>query len=219
MPALTGSRPSLPFTLPRIYPITDERISGLTHAQQVEQLIDGGTTFIQLREKYRSPRTFYDEALKAVDVAKRFGVPIIINDRVDIAHALGTGVHLGQGDLPPAEARRILGPEAIIGYSTHTADQASQAADLPVNYIAVGPVFSTQTKADIEPVIGIAGLKTIRSSIGDRQIVAIGGINESNLSLVLEAGADSVAVISSVLQPPGQISVRMRRLITIANNI
>src|SRR5438034_7503933 len=126
------------FCLPRIYPITDAHISGLSHAEQVERLIVGGAKLIQLREKNASPRQFYDEARQALIVARAKGVPLIINDRADIALALrADGVHLGQDDLPPLDARRLLGRDAIIGLSTHSVEQAILASAQPVDYLAI----------------------------------------------------------------------------------
>ena len=107
----------------------------------------------------------------------------------------------------------------IIGYSTHSVDQAIEAAGLPVDYIAIGPVFSTTTKPDTDPVIGLDGVRAVRAAIGDMPLVAIGGINESNLASVLGAGADSAAVISAVLSPPGDIPAKMRQLSSVRNNV
>src|SRR4028119_1452310 len=126
------------FELPKIYPITDRRISLLPHVEQVEKLIAGGAQFIQLREKHLAPKDFYSEAEKVLAFARRRDVKIIINDRVDLALALkADGVHLGQDDLPPAEARKILSETAIIGFSTHSVEQAIDAIKFPVDYIAI----------------------------------------------------------------------------------
>src|SRR6185436_10363544 len=112
--------PDSKLMLPRVYPITDRSLSGLSHAEQVARLIDGGATFIQLREKHAPPDDFYADAMAALDHARSRNVKIIINDRVDIALSLkADGVHLGQKDLQPDEARKLVGPDAIIGYSTH----------------------------------------------------------------------------------------------------
>jgi thiamine-phosphate diphosphorylase len=120
--------------LPRIYPITDTEISALTHAEQVAHLLDGGGTFIQLREKKTSARGFFNDAASALRLARAAGATLIINDRVDIALALAApGVHLGQTDMPVAEARQLLGPNEIIGYSTHNLDQVREAVELPIN--------------------------------------------------------------------------------------
>ena len=146
--------------LPRVYPITDRRLSGLSHAEQVRRLILGGATLIQLRDKDASPCDFYRQAADALEIARKHNVKIVINDRVDVALALrADGVHLGQTDLPPEAARRLLGESAIIGFSTHNQTQAFVAAKLPVNYIAFGPVFRTSTKENADPVAGLAALQ------------------------------------------------------------
>ena len=197
--------------LPRVYPITDTQISGLSHADQVRLLADGGATFVQLREKNLPALNFYREAQAAAEIS---GVRIIINDRADVALAVkAAGVHLGQDDLPPEAARTLLGDEAIIGYSTHNIAQAQAAASLPVDYIAIGPIFRTATKANPDPEVGLDGLRAVRNAIGDISLVAIGGITPENASAVIEAGADSVAVISGLLSgDPAAISARFRAL-------
>ena len=196
-----------PFRLPRVYPLTDVQLSGLSHAEQVLRLSQGGASLIQLRDKDTPALDFYEQAEAAVAVAERIAVKLIINDRVDVALAVHAhGVHLGQEDMPPEAARRLLGSEAIIGYSTHTVEQALSALVLPVDYIAIGPIFKTNTKTDTSPVLGLDGLRAVRRAIGDFPLVAIGGITHANASEVVEAGADSVAVISSLLSDPSHIS-------------
>jgi thiamine-phosphate pyrophosphorylase len=193
----------------RLYPITDVRISGLSHAEQVARFSAGGATLIQLREKYLSPREFYGEAEAALRVAHSRGARLIINDRVDIALALhADGVHLGRDDLSPSLARRLLGEGALIGFSTHNVEQAHAAADMPVDYIAIGPIFSTATKADPDPVVGLDGLRRVREVIGGIPLVAIGGITAQNAPRVISAGADAVAVISALLTDPPWIPER-----------
>jgi len=185
--------------LPRVYPLTDVKISGLSHAEQVRLLSLGGVSLIQLREKRMPPLEFYEQAR----AAQQSGVRLIINDRVDIALAVGAaGVHLGQDDIPPEAARELLGPRAIIGYSTHNIDQAINAIKLPIDYLAIGPIFSTITKTDTAPVVGLEGLRAVRQAIGQFPLVAIGGITHTNARDVIDAGADSVAVISAVLSQP-----------------
>ena len=197
--------------LPKIYPITDTRLTKLSHTAQVEKLIDGGALIIQLREKYASPKEFYDDAKTAIEIARQNSVKIIINDRVDIALALeADGVHLGQDDLPPAEARRILGENAIIGFSTHSIEQAISAAQLPIDYAAIGPVFATATKENPDETVGIEGVRRVREAIRDFPLVAIGGIGAENFREVFQAGADSVAVIKSLLFPPDKIAENLR---------
>jgi thiamine-phosphate pyrophosphorylase len=204
---------NLNFELPKIYPITDTRLSKLAHAEQVEKLIEGGSTFIQLREKNASPRGFYEAAEKALILARKRGAKIIINDRADIALALkADGVHLGQDDLPPAEARKILGENAIIGFSTHNVEQAIEARKMPIDYVAIGPIFATSTKENPDPVVGLEGIKLVREKIGDFPIVAIGGINAENLGEVLAAGANSAAIISGIISDAQNISENFRKL-------
>ena len=201
--------------LPKIYPITDVSLSGLSHAEQVRRLIDGGATFIQLREKHASPREFFEAAKPAVELAHAANVRIIINDRVDIARALAAdGVHLGQDDLPPNAARQILGSEAIIGYSTHSVEQAIQAAKFDIDYIAIGPVFETTTKENPDPVVGLRGLTDVKKQIGTIPLVAIGGINLDNINKVFSAGADSSALISALVRQPRFISSTLRKFHT-----
>lgn len=197
-----------------MYPITDTQLSGISHADQVSLLADAGATFVQLREKNLSALDFYNEAKAALAVAAQKSVTLIINDRVDVALALGArGVHLGQDDLPPEAARELLGDAAVIGYSTHSVAQASAAANLPVDYIAIGPIFQTGSKNNPDPVVGLDGLRAVRYAIGDIPLVAIGGITETNAVAVIEAGADSIALISALLSGgPTEISNRYRAL-------
>ena len=202
------------FINPKIYPITDVRISGISHAEQVERLIAGGATLIQLRDKHAGPNDFYNAAVEAIRIARTHSIRIIINDRVDIALAAkADGVHLGQDDLPPRAARSILGENAIIGFSTHSIEQARAALELPVDYIALGPIFPTKTKEDPDDIVGLDGLREVRHIVGEIPLVAIGGIADENLLSVLSAGADSAAMISSIVSEPANIASRMKELL------
>ncbi|MEO6392198.1 MAG: thiamine phosphate synthase [Pyrinomonadaceae bacterium] len=199
------------FELPLIYPITDSNISGLTHAEQTARLINGGAEVVQIREKNLGAGEFCEAATAALVVAREHGVPLIINDRVDITLLVGAdGVHLGQDDLPPDAARRLLGPFAVIGYSTHNLEQAVAAAAMPINYLAIGPIFPTGTKANPDPVVGLEGLRAVRRALPQIPLVAIGGITSKNVRSVIQAGADSVAVISALLREPDRIDESMR---------
>ena len=190
------------FVLPRLYPITDTRLSGLTHAEQVERFAAGGAPLVQLREKTASPREFYEAALAAVAVARRVKVRLIVNDRVDIALAVGAdGVHLGQDDLPPDRARLLLGEGRIIGYSTHSLGQALAADSQPIDYLAIGPIFQTTTKENPDPVVGLGALAEVKARIS-RPLVAIGGVDIGSARSVIDAGADAVAVISDLFVSP-----------------
>ena len=209
---------SVTFKLPKIYPVTDTGLSGLSHAEQAARLIGGGATLIQLRDKHGAPGDLLQEAEAALRVARKSNTQIIINDRVDIAMALDAdGVHLGQSDLPARIARRLLKPGSIVGVSTHNLAQVEIAARLPLDYVAFGPIFATETKADHDAVVGLDGLRSARRILGDRPLVAIGGITAENCREVIKAGADSVALISALLSDPAKISANMRRMLAFAS--
>jgi thiamine-phosphate pyrophosphorylase len=201
------------FQIPRVYPITDTRISGLSHPGQVERLIEGGATVIQLREKHDPVTDFFQSAQAALAIARKHSVAIIINDRVDIAMALdAAGVHLGQSDMPVEAARRLL-PTSIIGISTHDLAQVELAAQLPVDYVAFGPVFATFTKTDREPVVGLDLLRQAKQIVGNLPLIAIGGITADNCLEVLKEGPDSVAVISALVGDATKIVENTRRIL------
>ncbi|HEX5706215.1 MAG TPA: thiamine phosphate synthase [Pyrinomonadaceae bacterium] len=203
--------------LPKLYAITDARLSGRTHAEQVARLVEGGARLIQLREKHLSPREFCREAEAALKVARDAGATLVVNDRVDIALVVGAdGVHLGQDDLSPEHARSLLGRAAVVGYSTHNVAQATEAARLPVTYVAIGPVFDTTSKENPEQTIGLEGVRRARAVVGATPLVAIGGITLENAASVLEAGADCVAVIGALVAPardPADITRRTREML------
>ena len=200
------------FSLPKIYPITDSLISGLSHAEQVEILAAGGASLIQLREKRAAPIEFYRQAIDAMSVARRLGVQIIINDRVDIAIAVKADVfHLGQDDLPPDRARRLLGETRVIGFSTHVLEQALAADAAAIDYLAIGPVFQTYSKDNPDAVVGLETVTEVRRLVRT-PLVAIGGITLETARAVIQAGADSVAVISDLLSA-GDIAERTREFI------
>jgi thiamine-phosphate pyrophosphorylase len=198
----------------RVYPITDRHLSGHSHAEQIAILSEGGATLIQLREKNDSPAKFYYEAEAALRVAREIGVAIIINDCVDIALALNAGgVHLGQDDLPAIAARRLLGPRAIIGLSTHNLEQAQLAAEMPVDYVAIGPIFATATKSSSNPAIGLENLWLVRQALPNMPLVAIGGITRENIDPILNVGADAVAIIRDIWTPSNQRSLKTQQLL------
>ena len=200
--------------LPKVYPLTDVALTGLSHAEQVRRLAEGGASIIQLREKKMGARAFYEEARIAQLVARQHSVKLIINDRADIAAAIGAdGVHLGQDDLPVSAAREMLGPNAIIGLSTHNLGQAQEALKLPVDYIAVGPIFATVTKRDTAQVLGLEGLNAIRQCVGDVPLVAIGGISVELARQVIDAGATAIALINALLAHSNEITARTAALI------
>ncbi len=208
--------PPVNFTLPSIYPITDTAISGLPVVVQVERMIMGGAQMIQIREKKASSREFYDAAAAAIETAGSSGARIIINDRVDIAMMLrAAGVHLGQDDLSPFHARRLLGNNAIIGLSTHTLAQVRKAVEAPINYVAFGPVFTTLTKENPDPAVGLETLAKAKRIVVDMPLAAIGGITSRNVGSVFEAGADSAAMIGEILSDPDRIAKKLGELFRI----
>ena len=184
----------------RIYPILDcdtLRSRGCPVIEAAEALLDGGARILQYRHKEFWSRQVLAEAGRVAGLCRKHGALFIVNDRADYAKMLGAGVHLGQDDLPPQAARKLLGNEAVIGYSTHNAAQLASAAALPVDYIALGPVFSTGSKRNPDPVVGVDLLKELRATV-PHPLVAIGGISRGNASEVWDAGADLVAVINDL---------------------
>jgi thiamine-phosphate pyrophosphorylase len=198
----------------RLYPITDRSISGRSHAEQVLLLSEAGINLVQLRDKVLSPQHFYQQAAEALHLARDRGVKIIINDRVDIALALkADGVHLGQDDMSPESARRLLGPEAIIGFSTHDIEQARLGSEMPVDYIAIGPIFETSSKEAPDFPLGLEKLRQVRQAVGQMPLVAIGGLGIDNARQVLGTGVDALAIISDIWCSPGRELERARQLI------
>jgi thiamine-phosphate pyrophosphorylase len=185
--------------LPRLYTFADASFGDPVRLAEV--LFDAGARIIQVRNKKGSVRELLEQVERILSFAPQ-GAEIIVNDRVDVALIAGAGgVHLGQDDVPPVEARRILGLDRIIGVSTHNLEQAMQAERLPVDYVAVGPIFLTATKEKPDAVVGLENLNAICQAIR-KPVVAIGGIKLENAEDVLKAGATSVAVISDVLSAP-----------------
>lgn len=184
----------------KVYVITDSRLSlGRSHEEVAAQAISGGCRTVQLREKNASTRQLVETARAIRRLTAEAGVLFIVNDRVDVALAVDAdGVHLGQDDLPLEAARRILGPGKIIGISVETPEQARLAEALGADYLGVGPIFQTSTKADAGAPYG-PGLITRIKAVTSLPVVAIGGINPDNLHEVVKAGADGVAVVSAVV--------------------
>jgi thiamine-phosphate pyrophosphorylase len=167
-------------------------------ARVVEAAVRGGVTAVQLREKSCPTSDFIQLGRELKTLLAPLQVPLIVNDRVDIALEIGAdGVHIGQGDMDSAHARKLMGPGAIIGLSIETMEQARAAVPLDVDYLGVGPVFATATKMDAAPPVGLAALAQIRA-ISRHPIVAIGGIGLENAGQAIYAGADGVAVVSAI---------------------
>jgi thiamine-phosphate pyrophosphorylase len=189
--------------LPRLYAILDA--SCFPDSQSLfstaEELLSGGVTLLQYRNKSGDAREMLEQAR---ELKRRLGdgAKLIMNDRADLCLAAGfDGVHVGQEDLSPEGARKVVGAKLWLGVSTHNSQQVEEADKTSADYIAIGPVFSTTSKADPDPVVGVGGIRQARA-LSRKPLVAIGGINRANCRSVLEAGADSVAVISDLMREP-----------------
>jgi thiamine-phosphate pyrophosphorylase len=191
-------------SLPRLYPILDAGLlirAGLSIEGFARELRQAGIRFLQYRDKEAT-----DDVVQQRAALLRTIFPdgcLLLNDRVSLVAATRCdGIHVGQEDLSPAQTRATLGPEVLIGVSTHGEDQLRGATRSPADYIAIGPVFATTSKVDPDPVVGLEGVRAARA-MTTKPLVAIGGINRSNCAAVIHAGADSVAVISDLIPRPG----------------
>jgi thiamine-phosphate pyrophosphorylase len=199
--------------LPRIYPILDSetlQTRGIAIETAAAAFLDGGASILQLRHKSHWSRDIFESARNIARMCREQGATLIVNDRADIALLLEAGLHIGQDDLPPRDARKLMGPDAIIGFSSHNAQQLCAAGGEPVDYVALGPVFGTASKRRPDPVVGVGEVRRCRALV-DKPLVAIGGITTENALEVLRAGADSVAVIAGLIPAsPAAQSLRER---------
>ena len=201
-------------TLPRLYPILDSGAlgrRGLSLAAAAEAFLEGGARILQMRHKGHWSRAVHEDAKQVAALCRRFGATLIVDDRADCAFLLSAGLHLGQDDLAPADARALIGPDAVIGFSSHNAAQLAAACREPVDYLALGPVFSTSSKLNPDPVVGLDEFRRCRALIS-KPLVAIGGITSGNARAVFEAGADAVAVIADLLPDPATASSLRQRM-------
>lgn len=186
---------------PRLYPIVDQgllELHGVAAGRFAEELKVAGVTLMQYRNKIGGPQAILRDAAVIWEIFDGSGCRLILNDRADLMALAGFGgVHMGQGDLSPEDARRVVGANRWVGVSTHSEEQVRIANTTSADYLAVGPVFATRTKVDAEPVIGLEGVRLARA-LTKKPLVAIGGITRANARSVIEAGADSVAVISGL---------------------
>lgn len=183
--------------------VTDRALCGARPLEEVVlEAIRGGVSSVQLREKHLTTRAFVETAGRLKALLAPFGIPLIINDRVDVALAVGAdGVHVGQDDMPCEIARRLLGPTALIGLSVETWDDVVRAQEQPVNYLGVSPIFATPTKTDTRGAWGLEGLARIHA-FSRHPLVAIGGLNAANIRDVVQAGAEGIAVVSALCAAP-----------------
>ncbi len=197
-----------------LYLVTDREIlKGRDLLQAVEEALAGGVTLVQLREKDASSREFFELAVSIKNLTAGYGVPLIINDRLDIALAVqADGLHIGQEDLPLPVVRKLMGPDKIIGYSVSNVEEARYGEKHGADYLGAGPVFTTATKKVSTPTLGPTGLKRIKETVSI-PVVGIGGINIENLKEVRRTGVDGVSIVSGILgsDRPGHTALSIRR--------
>lgn len=190
--------------LPRVYPILDSESldrRGIAIETAAAALLEGGAGILQIRHKGHWSRDFLAAARHVARLCRENGTPLIVDDRADFALLLDAGLHVGQDDLSPRDARRLIGAEAALGYSSHNMPQLVAAGGEPVDYVAIGPIFPTASKRNPDPVVGVAEIVRCRAMI-EKPLVAIGGISYENAHSVWDAGADSVAIIAALLPEP-----------------
>jgi len=187
--------------LPRVYPILDTqllRAKGSDPETAATAWLDAGARILQFRHKLQWTREVFEQAERIATQCRDRGTVFVVNDRADMAKLLHAGLHVGQDDLPPRDARALLDTEALLGYSTHNPQQLQNAGAQPADYLAIGPIFSTASKQNPDPVVGLDGLRQCRL-LATRPLVAIGGITRETAAGVFAAGADTVAVIGDLL--------------------
>jgi thiamine-phosphate pyrophosphorylase len=197
--------------LPRVYPILDtEQLDarGIALRVAAAAFLEGGAGILQIRHKAHWSRELFAAARDVAKLCRESGALPIINDRADMAALLDAGLHVGQDDLSPRDARKVTGGEAVIGLSSHSAAQLAAAAGEPVDYVALGPIFATASKRQTDPAVGLQEIRLCRG-LTEKPLVAIGGITLENVAGVWSAGADSVAVIGGLL--PAETSARALR--------
>jgi len=206
--------------LPRLYVILDARLLTVPETECAGKLAEAGVRLLQYRNKEASARELLESSRRLSSLLSPRGVTLVVNDRADVASLAGaSGVHVGQEDLGVEAARSVIGAGKLVGVSTHNLEQCQAAAATSADYIAVGPVFRTSTKANPEPVVGIELIRQVRS-LTDKPIVAIGGVTLQRAAEVLQAGADCLAVISDILlaPDPGQRARQYIELLEAANH-
>jgi thiamine-phosphate pyrophosphorylase len=204
--------------IPPLYAIVDVdacAAAGRLPREVAVAFLEAGVRLLQIRAKHATGRDLLALTETVLDHARPRGATVVVNDRVDVAATASAGVHVGQDDLPPAVARRLLGPAALLGCSTHTPAQLTEALAAPIDYVAYGPVFTTATKANPDPVVGLDGLRGAarQAAAAGVPLVAIGGITLATAPSVLAAGASAVAVIGDLVagdEPPQE---RARRFL------
>src|SRR6185369_6606279 len=206
--------------LPRFYPILDPEIAarhGVDPVNAAEQILEGGATILQFRHKGFFSREVFAQLERVAELCRDAGVLFVVNDRADLAAITGAALHLGQDDLTPSAARKVVGPAMLIGFSTHNERQLRAAAAEPANYLALGPIFGTSSKVNPDPVVGLDELRRLRP-LTDHPLVAIGGITRSNAPSVLAAGADSVAIIGDLFAEGAHVRARTQEWVSLTRD-
>jgi thiamine-phosphate pyrophosphorylase len=208
-----------PFYPIPFYPILDTEACarrGVGPVAAAARILEAGAGLLQFRHKGFFSREVFEQAREIAALCRDADdVMFVINDRADVAGLLGAGLHVGQDDLSPADARRLVGDDCFVGCSTHNEEQLRAAEGQPADYLALGPIFGTASKLNHDPVVGLAELRRLRG-LTNRPLVAIGGITRSNARSVIEAGADSLAVIGDLFPEDGDIRGRAEEWIRIA---
>jgi thiamine-phosphate pyrophosphorylase len=204
-----------------LYLVTDRGLArGRSTFDIVKAAVSGGVTCVQLREKDCSTLEFIEQALAIKNFLEEREVPLIINDRLDVALAVAAdGVHLGQSDMPLETARKIAGPSMLIGISAESVQDAVEAEKGGADYLGVSPIYATPTKTDTVPPLGLEGLRKIRKRV-EIPLVGIGGLNTSNAAEVIRNGADGIAVVSAIVaaEDPGKAAINLKQIIIEARN-
>jgi thiamine-phosphate pyrophosphorylase len=203
--------------LPRLYPILDSGLlsrRGIAILDAADGFLSAGVRILQFRHKGPVTRETLADLDAVAALCRNAAVQLVVNDRADLAQMVGAALHLGQEDLPPAAARRVVGLETSIGFSTHNEAQLCAAQEEPVDYFALGPIFGTSSKENPDPVVGVEGLRRLRP-LTRHPLVAIGGVTRANAEEVFAAGADSVAIINDLIPDVGSITARVREWISL----
>jgi len=208
------------FTLPKFYPILDPEIAarhGVDPIAAAEQMLEGGATILQFRHKGFFSREVFGQLERVAQLCRDAGALFVVNDRADLAALTGAALHLGQDDLPPTAARKVVGAKTLIGFSTHNERQLRAAAAEPADYLALGPIFGTASKQNPDPVVGLDELRRLRP-LTDLPLVAIGGITRTNARSVLDAGAGSVAIIGDLFPDHGGVRTRTEEWVALTRD-
>jgi len=198
--------------IPAFYPILDTEVAmrrGIDPVKAARQILDAGARILQYRHKAFLSREAFSWLENIAVLTQAAGAILVVNDRADLAKMFNAALHLGQDDLLPSIARRVVRPDTIVGFSTHNEAQLRAASEEPTDYLALGPLFGTATKENPDPTVGLDDFRRMRS-LSNRPLVAIGGITRANAMQAIDAGADSVAVISDLFPEDGNVGSRIR---------